>query len=161
MQPQRESCTIELQLQFWQARLRAMEGKNVTLIHHIQQPPGSNLCLAACVAMLTGSVLDEVIARTVVNDRGYLPAREAQRYLRRYGLMLDDECEYADKTLPGLLIVESWEIEGGQHAVVWCPERRMVLDPQLEEPREVSEYRVLDWVMVVKATKSCHEKASR
>jgi len=126
--------------------------------------------------MLSGRTLEQVLKRCELRDapngsgKQYLTTRETVRFLNRVGLHLgvwpnwgaenpycfrDDEdfsvamtCEGLEKW-PALLCVDSRTLPGFEHAVVWCPERRLVLDPQHDEAQPISRYRVRAWIPVV------------
>jgi hypothetical protein len=130
-----------------------------------QHEPG--LCLAACVAMLCKTTLAEVRANAVLRKRDgiwFLPDHEAIRFLASrylcYGLRIcpGTALNGAEERFcvnvyleaaPAILSVRSKNYgPEWNHAVVWCNERRMVLDPLHAEPRPLSDYEVVEWVPI-------------
>lgn len=138
-------------------------------MQHIRQPPGSGLCLAACVAMVTNCTLEEVVAGcrilTSVDGVQFLPDNEAARFMatkwRLYGLRLRFEApkaleadvthiqtEIGIQHWPAILSVASVNFPGFEHAVVWDNVRRVVLDPLKAEPAAIEDYEILEWTPV-------------
>lgn len=131
-----------------------------------QLKPGQ--CLAACVAMLARVPLDTVLAECRMlqgkREMFFLPESEAVKFLAKYRLSLglrlkplvkltseheafNVEVEMA--ALPALLGVKSHNFEDLDHAVVWCNQRKMVLDPWHAEPQPLDNYEVWEWTPVV------------
>lgn len=122
-------------------------------------------CMAACVAMVTNSSLQQV--REACHFRFnrdhnfyYIPDKELVRFLAnryyRLGMRADlsqreiksyyeDIAVYIPLQVPAILTVESRNFPDVKHAVVWDPELRKIRDPQIEEPQELNEYKVFEW----------------
>lgn len=131
-----------------------------------QTEPG--LCLAACVAMVSGSSLDEVVAACTLRKlpgrkHRFLPDHEAIRYLATRHLhcglrirppaLVHGNMESFTITIrlddaPGILSVKSANHEDLLHAVVWCPDRQMVLDPLHDTPQPLGWYELVEWGVV-------------
>ena len=106
-------------------------------LNHVQQPKLSSLCLAACVAMITGETLATVVAGSKLridppDFEPWMEDKEASRYLALHGLSYGlyacptKKMTGAEKfitvriplTLPAILTVDSRRVVGGSHAVV-------------------------------------------
>lgn len=129
-----------------------------------QTEPG--LCLAACVAMIVGDSLENVVnsTRILKSEDGvrFLPDNEAIKFLASrmlcYGLRLAPGTEVTKDIdsfnvtvsldIPAILAVKSKNFEGFNHAVVWDNQRRMILDPLHDDPQELSRYEVIEWVPI-------------
>lgn len=130
-----------------------------------QTEPG--LCMAACVAMVAGTSIEEVVekCRILKPQEGprYLPDNEAIKFLASrmlcYGLRVkpdvkitsdvsEFEVRVSVSEAPAILAVKSENFEGFMHAVVWDNERRLVLDPLYDEPQPLERYEVLEWAVV-------------
>lgn len=124
-------------------------------------------CLPACLAMIANTTIDDVLATTrMLEGKGgcpYLPDNEAVKWLASrmiwYGLRIgpargltaETESFRVDISLdiPAILSVPSENFPGLNHAVVWDNERRKILDPQKDEPQDLSSYPVIhEWVPV-------------
>lgn len=132
----------------------------------IKQPADSYLCQACCAAMLAGTSLEVVLQKAKLHKapdgsgKLYLSNRETIRFLLEYWLTLGgclhfkfENLEF-DKGLlsgngidlvPGLLGVRSKLSPEFNHAVVWDPELRMILDPHEDEPKPLEDYEVYEW----------------
>lgn len=135
----------------------------------INQPPNSGLCVACCLAMVTHQPLRAVLASVHLDVSGklpmpYVPMREAVRFLLEHGYTYGNPFAFETDMVvePGtneivgspvpisrkcnaLLTVRSKKNPGYSHMVVWDYERRKVLDPQCDQPRDLSEYQVIEW----------------
>lgn len=131
-----------------------------------QTEPG--MCLAACVAMVANTSIEDVVAkcRILKPEDGirYLPDNEAIKFLASrmlcYGLRigkfdakLTSDGDSFNVTVPmnacpAILAVPSPNFPGHNHAVVWDHETRMVFDPLLDEPQPIERYEVLEFVPV-------------
>lgn len=128
----------------------------------VSQPKDSSLCLATCVAMLTGETLETVIKGCTLrldppDFDPWLEDKEAARYLAihnlSYGMfacptktMTGNE-KFINTRIPldepAILTVDS----RGSHAVVWCPARKKVLDPQYGVVG-LSKYTITYWTVI-------------
>lgn len=142
----------------------------------VRQPKDSYMCMVACAAMLTGESFEDVfneVELTLAPDgsgKHYMTDSEMYRYLMSHGYSMgliptwaaqggikitdtkmDMEMQVPFATLaaePALVGVKSDLYEGGEHSVVWDPQRGMILDPQHDHPRSVTRYVVLDWIPI-------------
>lgn len=140
----------------------------------IKQPPGSGICVIACIAMLTGRTLDEVlsIARLKLCDltgMHFCPKREELRIFAELGygtgmspeldpptrFSSDDLVEVVSfaniKDVPALLTVyDRSKYFNGYHAVVWDNEAMAIRDPGADVPDVVPLhfYKVKEWQIV-------------
>lgn len=51
------------------------------------------------------------------------------------------------------VVSESVRLEDGSlgaHNVIFCPDRKMILDPQSAEPQPLERYELLDWMPLIK-----------
>lgn len=136
-------------------------------MNHVMQPK-NGLCMAACVAMLTNTSLDDVLTKARIlkaTDLGgmeYLPTNEAIIYLARHMLcygIVGGPIEFTKETKivsfgisleqNALLGVPSPNYEGEQHAVVWDASIQMIRDPLKAEPQSLLDYKVLEWAPIV------------
>lgn len=131
------------------------------VLNHIKQTAYGE-CLPACLAMLAGCSLEETLAtvRRIQDKEGfyYVPMRDAWKWLAEHwiggltigftggekDISLPIECIVGD-TIMALVTVASETRKGVMHAVVWCPDRKMILDPQLDDPQPLSRYTVIEW----------------
>ena len=129
-----------------------------------QTEPG--LCLAACVAMVSNSTLDEVMAKARIlraeDGIRFLPDNEAIKFLAgrflQYGFTFKPGHPFdhaADRFIvevpinqPAILAVRSKNFVDHDHAVVWDPNRRQILDPLHDEPQPIENYEIIEWAMV-------------
>ncbi len=133
-------------------------------IRHVRQPKDSHLCVAACAAMIADCTLEDVLAEVHLTpspgyvDKYHVTMLELFRFLfsRRITLahvVLSEPTKlisaimemYAIGCTPGILCVQSETIPGGLHCVVWDNVRKCVLDPQRDYPRELKEFKVIEW----------------
>jgi len=139
--------------------------KNMKLV---RQPEGSGLCLAACVAMLTGEPLSTVMqeGRLLKSEDGveFLPDNEAAKFLAGrfliYGLWLTPQKFDGEETSlqldlpldqqPAILSVDSKTFKDSEHAVVWDNKRQVVLDPQSDDPKKLGDYSINCWIPITK-----------
>lgn len=131
----------------------------------VRQPPETYYCQACCVAMLAGVTLDDVLSSARLleapdkSGKTYLSNLDAQKFLIGRGLSLgaitNFEPQRVDldrlvihdvRRIAALVGVESHVYAGGMHAVVWCPDRQMVLDPQRDDPQPIDRYMVYEWM---------------
>ncbi len=137
-------------------------------INLVLQPDHSSLCLAACVAMVSGETLATVVRECVLvmespDFEPWMSDAEASRFLATrelsYGLWTCPPKKLTGKERsfslsirldgdPAIVSVDSLKIIGGTHAVVWCPVRRQVLDPQRPGFHDLSEYKVTHWTAI-------------
>ncbi len=87
----------------------------------------------------------------------YVPMREAWKWLadRWIGGLTIGFGEGQSIELPftmevgtnvmAIVTVASEARQGVMHAVVWCPDRKMILDPQHDEPQPLNRYTVIEW----------------
>lgn len=144
----------------------------------VKQPHGSKVCMAACLAMIAGVTLDEVLAEVRLREPpkhpgkgGYLDLAEAVRWLAEhgyiYGIVIGNLSGIGDnveeiavvhdlkvilRDNPALLGVKSTTFEGCMHSVVWDNEAGVVRDPnpKVPETTKLSEYEIDEWAPVVK-----------
>ncbi|MHC1696882.1 MAG: hypothetical protein AB9919_02210 [Geobacteraceae bacterium] len=129
----------------------------------VEQPPGSRLCLACVVAMLTDTTLDEVMSRCeLVNESTPLPFSAAVQYLAGHrwhvGLLLTGR--FALGRLLVYLLLRRWygailivrpPGAGSVHAVLWTG--REILDPAPGcHGRSLRDYRILEWWPLVRTS---------
>lgn len=136
-------------------------------MQHVRQPPDSYLCQACCTAMLANVDLQYVLDRARLlqapdgSGKVYMTNRETIRFLLEFGLTIGAAASFPFVQQPddlneihivsdlskqsALVGVRSEKYPDGEHAVVWDHERRMILDPQLEDPQPLSRYRVYEW----------------
>lgn len=132
----------------------------------IRQPEGSYLCQACCVAMVSGRPLSEVISSCHMlkapdgSGKYYLTNYESAKFLWQNDIMFGCIGKFSNQKLdvdeglnfegvdkiPAIVGVKSKKYVDGDHAVVWCPDRRMILDPQCDEPQPLSVYKVYEWI---------------
>jgi len=125
-------------------------------------------CLAACVAMLTGTSLSD--AKGEMEDlldkdgQSYYPLSEAIKYLAKYGQCYGMaikpsvsrigpkvavfDISFRLDICNAILTVPSSTREDVLHVVVFDKERRMVLDPLKDEPQPLEDYGIDEWVAV-------------
>lgn len=133
----------------------------------VRQPEGSYLCQACCAAMLAGVDLKYVLDRVhpkkdAKSGKPYLTNKEMARFLLDFNLTLgswarfhyvkmDDEPDlriHGVEKMPAMVGVQSKLYPASEHAVVWDPETKMILDPQCAEPQPLSNYKVYEWIAV-------------
>ena len=150
------------------ARTKKREGETMSQRFHDlvirRQPEESYPCQACCVATLVGCSLEEVLAEvTLTTDkvgRQYLTNDESCRWMVTRGLCFGAIGNWPDFTtldvseglsfervdlIPALVGVKSRWVPDLHHAVVWDPERRMVLDPRESDPQPLTDYLVYEW----------------
>ncbi len=129
----------------------------------VKQPDDSGLCMAACCAMIVGCTLEEVLANVKLTA-GQLPngepiyhltACEANRFLASrnytYGMIVDTWSLNGNiivdglKSVNAILAVED-EYPEYAHAVVWDAEEQFIRDPMEDEPQDLDDYRVYEWI---------------
>lgn len=139
----------------------------------IHQHPESGLCVACCLAMVTGTDTNYVLARVHLRvdgtcPRPYVPMREAIKFLFDHDLSYGSPFVFAEamRTDRGvnslvsrsieltqvhnaLLSVRSTRIEGHLHMVVWNAGTHEVYDPQEIHPRELADYAIVEWANLV------------
>lgn len=138
-----------------------------TLVH-IFQPKDSSLCLAACVAMVSGETLATVVKECRLEHDPpdfdpWLSDGEAARFLATRRLSFGAPGKVNFPITASSLVFTSYtrldehpailEVDGqldpaDSHAVVWCPVRRMVLDPQETELLDLADFTVTKWYVV-------------
>lgn len=134
----------------------------------VRQPERSSLCLAACVAMVAGETLATVVSECVLkmdppDFEPWMSDSEASRFLSTrslsYGLAAFPTKKLTGKErsfnvsipmdeFPAILTVVSLTVTGGCHAVVWCPVRRRVLDPNRSGLHSLKQYTVVHWSVI-------------
>lgn len=131
----------------------------------VRQSCGDGLCMACCVAMITGEAIETVL-REALLEEGYggwfLSTAEAARYLLARGMLLGACFDISTPpkqdadflvvklplTIPAILSVDVANPSGAPHAVVWDAETRMVFDPALENPRPLCEFNIIRWTPI-------------
>lgn len=131
------------------------------MIKHIRQTEFGE-CLPACLAMIAGCSLQDTLStvRRIRDREGflYVPMREAWKWLAdrwiggltvgfgkgKKGIELPFAFEIGSNVM-AIVTVASETRDGVLHAVVWCPEREMILDPQHDEPQPIHRYTVIEW----------------
>jgi hypothetical protein len=135
-----------------------MEKKTFT---RIEQPPGSKLCLACVVAMLTGSTLHEVMNGCEHwNEAQPLPFLKAVQYLARrrwiVGLMIPARFPVLRmlafmlvRRRFGAILFTMAKGTCSVHAVLWTGKE--ILDPSPgSEGRRLRDYRIVEWWPLVR-----------
>lgn len=111
--------------------------------------------------MVAGCSLAETLAtvRRIKDREGflYVPMRDAWKWLADhwiggltigFGGQKDIELPFTfdiGADVMAIVTVASETREGVMHAVVWCPDRKMILDPQHDEPQPLNRYTVIEW----------------
>jgi hypothetical protein len=155
---------------------------NARKLELVRQPEGSAWCLACCVAMICEHTLEAVITECHYQLREvpaphpleglpYLPLQRAVRYLAQYGFGYGAPCSWPQpQTIPegwdgelsytvletiGLLSVRSRKYPDatGWHSVVYCPVRKLILDPQEIGPQKLTGYEMVEWACVPRLSK--------
>lgn len=133
---------------------------------HVQQTAYGE-CLPACLAMIAGCSLADCLGtvRRIRDREGflYVPMPDAWKWLAERwigGLTVGFGEGQSGIEMPftfeirgdgvALVTVASETREGVMHAVVWCPDRKMILDPQHDEPQPLSRYTVIEWNPLVR-----------
>ena len=136
----------------------------------VKQGEDDGLCVAACIAMITGETLEEVVNRTrtfkgmVLTDQCII-ALAQKRFT--YGYTIDvkdvDLSRYRFKVTvdlresPAILTVNSQRFPGTYHCVVWDNKVKMVRDPNPYLPlvTPITDYEVVEWVPIGKISETC------
>lgn len=139
----------------------------------VKQPEWSGLCVAACIAMITGDELDDIVDGVKLrwcDEHGlmYVPLTECISSLAQrsymYGLSLsvtntEALAETRDLDLsvdldqwPAILTVASPSKKGILHCVVWDPEKGVIRDPlpDKEDTSDFDRYDIREWTPVAK-----------
>ena len=117
--------------------------------------------------MVAGESIETVCASARILEPAegprYMPDNEAIKFLASrflcYGLRIKPPLRMDGDTTnfnveidlrdaPAILAVKSENFAGFQHAVVWCNQRRKVLDPLYDEPQPIERYKILEWVPI-------------
>lgn len=140
----------------------------------VRQPVDSYLCMAACVAMICEVDLDYVLEKAEFKNapdgsgKKYLGDTNAVIFLAQHGwrygsgphwpegVKFKEGCEISIsvdciEVMRAMVSVDSeiYDHEGG-HSVVWCPDQRMILDPQYGVLQPVHRYTIREWIPVAK-----------
>lgn len=84
----------------------------------VKQPPGSNLCGQACVAMILGTTLPTVIG--LMHKRGKTTARDLKNILTKMGYVVDpNKCIMGTPSGPALAICKVHLLGKKLHWVVF------------------------------------------
>ena len=138
----------------------------------VRQKFGSKDCQICCVAMLTGLSVEKLIDRygtdKTLSGQNYWSVKRADTALVDQnwgGLMLNwsdperfsklDNWEIDLWSYPAMVGVKSTSLRyrngnRANHAVVYCPNRRLILDPQCAQPQLFSKYEFISWQPLVK-----------
>lgn len=136
------------------------------MIELIRQPVDSYLCQACCVAMIAGVSLQDVLNKARLTEapddskKPYLTNYESAIFLWEHGFMfgcvgrwnfeqidMSSGLAFQDvHKIPAIVGVRSEIYKDKEHAVVWCPDRQMILDPQKDEPQKITNYLVYEWI---------------
>lgn len=138
----------------------------------VKQPAGSKCCFAACVAMLAGVTLDEVLAEVTLHPEGWLPLSEALLFLAKRKIMLGMCVDVDDLRIDptaaqiklnvtfdvcsteAIAIVESNAYPGFDHAVAWDNIEKKFRDPCPDEGEltEPADYTIKQWLVAYEVT---------
>ena len=138
----------------------------------VRQKSGSRDCQICCVAMLTGLSVQHLIDKygtdKTLSGQNYWSIKRADTALIDQGwggLMLSwlnperfselDSWEIDLWSYPAMVGVKSTSLRyrngsKANHAVVYCPNRKLILDPQCDKPQPFSKYEFISWQPLVK-----------
>lgn len=136
----------------------------------VRQPEGSKICTICCVGMITGNSVNQLLAwygvdRTSKGEKCWKTkrARKALADLDWAGIAFELNHEFESPPTAEIdignhvglvgVLSKSLKLSDGnpaEHCVVYCPERKMVLDPQHDEPQDLEGYTVAYWEPLTK-----------